>query len=101
MNSAQGRTAGKAGGLLGFARWWWRWWRDTRGWILGLVVPAWFALVGATNGTAAAVPFALACGLAVALVWPKGAWGKALAVVGGAVRLLVLTGATAGIGGAL
>src|SRR5215204_1500367 len=100
MNSAQERTAGKAGGLLGFARWWWRWWRDTRGWILGLVVPAWFALVGAAIGSAA-VPFALACGLTVALVWPKGAWGKALAVVGGAVSLLVLTGATAGIGGAL
>src|SRR5829696_62211 len=64
------------------------------------MVPAWFALVGAAIG-AAAVPFALACGLTVALVWPKGAWGKALAVVGGAVSLLVLTGATAGIGGAL
>ena len=63
-------------------------------------MPAWFALVGAAIG-AAAVPFALACGLTVALVWPKGAWGKALAVVGGAVSLLVLTGATAGIGGAL
>src|SRR5215204_596386 len=100
MNSAQERTAGKAGGLLGFARWWWRWWRDTRGWILGLVVPAWFALVGAAIG-AAAVPFALACGLVVALVWPKGAWSKALALIGGVVSLVVLTGATAGIGGAL
>jgi hypothetical protein len=71
MNSAQGRAASRAGGLLGFARWWWRWWKDTRGWIIGLVVPAWFALVGAAIGSAA-VPIALACGLAVALVWPKG-----------------------------
>src|SRR5215204_3795387 len=91
MNSAQGRAASRAG-VLGFARWWWRWWRDTRGWIIGLVVPAWFALVGTAIGAPA---------LPLALVWPKGAWGKALALIGGVVSLVVLTGATAGIGGAL
>src|SRR5215204_3465651 len=95
MNSAQGRAASRAGVLLGFARWWWRWWKDTRGWIIGLVVPAWFALVGTAIG-AAAVPIALALGLAVALVWPMGTGGKALAILGALLGLLVLTGVVAG-----
>lgn len=99
MSSTQGRAAGGANSI-GFARWWWRWWMDTRGKVLGLVVPAWFAVVGVAIG-AAAVPLALACGLAVALLWPMGAWGKVLAVVGGLVGLLVLTGAVAGAGGVL
>jgi type IV secretory pathway TraG/TraD family ATPase VirD4 len=73
---------------------------DTRGKVLGVVVPAWFAVVGIAIGTAA-VPFALACGLAVALLWPMGAWGKAFGVVGGLVGLLVVTGAVAGAGGVL
>ena len=88
------------GGLLEFAGWWWRWWLDTRGKILGLVVPAWFALVGIALG-AAAIPFALACGLGAALLWPMGARGKVLAVAGGLTGLLVVTGASAGAGGVL
>jgi type IV secretion system protein VirD4 len=94
MSSIQQRPAGGAGSV-GFARWWWRWWLDTRGRILGLVVPAWFAVVGVAIG-APAIPLALALGLAVALVWPMGAWGKALAVAGGLVGLIALTGAVAG-----
>jgi type IV secretion system protein VirD4 len=97
MSSIQQRSV-RGGGLLGFARWWWRWWRDTRGWILGLVVPAWFAVVGVAIG-APVIPLALALGLAVALVWPMGAGGKALAVLGGMVGLLVLTGVVAGAAG--
>ncbi len=71
MSSNRGRVADRAVSVE-FVRWWWRWWMDTRGKILGLLVPAWFALVGIALG-AAAVPFALACGLA-----PRccGRWGR-------------------------
>ena len=95
MSSTRGRIAVGAW-LIGFAQWW----MDTRGKALGVVVPAWFAVVGVAIG-AAAVPFALACGLAVALLWPMGTWGKVIAPFGGLVGLLVLTGALAGAGGVL
>ena len=58
-------------------------------------MPVWFAVVGVAIGVPA-VPLALALGLAVALVWPMGAGGKVLAVLGGLVGLVVLTGAVAG-----
>lgn len=99
MGSTQGRVGGGAGSA-GFARWWWRWWLDTRGKVLGIVVPGWFAVVGISFG-AAAVPIAFACGLAVALLWPMGALGKLLAAVGGMFSLLVMAGAVGGIGGVL
>ena len=97
MSSIQQRPVGGAGSAA-FARWWWRWWLDTRGKVLGLVVPVWFAVVGVAIG-APAIPLALALGLAVALAWPMGIGGKLIAVLGGMVGLVVLTGAVAGAAG--
>jgi type IV secretion system protein VirD4 len=85
MSSTQGRIAGGAG-LTGFARRWWRWWMDTRGKVLGVVVPAVFTLVGWILD-ARLMPLALAGGLATGLLWPMGMAGRGLAITGGVVVL--------------
>ncbi len=99
MSSTQRRAAGGAG-LIGFARWWWRWWTDTRGTVLGVVVPAVFTLVGWILD-ARLMPLALAGGLAAGLLWPMGMAARGLAITGGVVVLGIAFIAAAGPAGIL
>jgi type IV secretion system protein VirD4 len=83
--SARAGVNGRAG--LGFARWWARWWLDTRGPFAGVALPGLFAvLAGALD--VRAIPLGLAVGLALGLAWTAGTVGKV--VVYGAIGLALL-----------
>jgi hypothetical protein len=73
---------------------------DTRGTILGVVVPAVFTLVGWILD-ARLMPLALAGGLAAGLLWPMGMAARGLAITGGVVVLGIAFIAATGPAGIL
>jgi hypothetical protein len=83
--SARTGANGRAG--LGFARWWARWWLDTRGVFAGVALPGLFTCFAVALDLRA-MPLGLAVGLALGLVWTAGRVGKA--VVYGAISLALL-----------